>query len=67
MYDGATTSVKTQGEVTEDFPIKINLHQRSSLSPYFFTLVLDILTRHIQVTAPKCMFFVDDIILIRES
>ena len=26
MYNRVTTSVKTQGRVTEDFPIKINLH-----------------------------------------
>ena len=35
MYDGVTTSVRTQGGVTEDFPISIGLHQGSTLSPYF--------------------------------
>ena len=44
MYDGATTSVKTQGGVTEELPIGIGLHQGSSLSPYLFTLVLEVLT-----------------------
>ena len=67
MYDGATTSVRTQGGVTEDFPIKIGLHQGSSLSPYLFTLVLDVLTGHIQDVVPKCMLFADDIVLIGES
>ena len=43
MYDGVTTSVKTQGGVTEEFPIGIGLHQGSSLSPYLFTLVLEVL------------------------
>jgi len=32
---------------TEDFPITIGLHQGSTLSPYLFTLVLDVLTEHI--------------------
>ena len=44
---GATTSVRAQGGVTEDFSIKIGLHQGSSLSPYLFILILDILTGHI--------------------
>ena len=47
MYDGVITSVRTHIRVTEDFPIKIDLHQGSSLSPYLFTLFLDVLTGHI--------------------
>ena len=64
MYDEATTSVRTQGKVTEDFHIKISLHQGSSLSHYLFTLVLDVLTEHIQDAISKCMLFIDDIVLI---
>ena len=43
MYDEVTTSVRTQGGVTEDFPLSIGLQQWSTLSPYLFTLVLDVL------------------------
>ena len=67
MYDGATTSVKTQGGVTEEFSIGIGLHQGSSLSPYLFTLVLEVLTEHIQEPVPWCMLFADDIVLMGES
>ena len=67
MYDGVTTSVKTQGGVTEEFPIGIGLHQGSSLSPYLFTLVLEVLTEHIQEPVPWCMLFADDIVLMGES
>jgi len=67
MYDGATTSVRTQGGMTEEFSIKIGLHQGSSLSPYLFTLVMDVLTGHLQDAIPKCMLFADDIVLIEES
>jgi len=44
MYEGASTSVRTQDGATEYFPIIIGLHQESTLSPYLFTLVLDVLT-----------------------
>ena len=57
MYEGALTSVRTLDGVTEDFPVTIGLHQGSSLSPYLFTLVLDVLTEHIQELAPRCMLF----------
>jgi len=56
MYEGASTSVRMQDETTEDFPITIGLHQGSTLSPYFYTLVLDVLTEHIQELARDVCF-----------
>ena len=67
MYEGASTSVRTQDGATDDFPITIGLHQGSTLSPYLFTLVLDVLTEHIQELAPRCMLFADDVVLLGES
>ncbi|POO76497.1 hypothetical protein C1T30_42845, partial [Bacillus sp. MBGLi97] len=52
---------------TEEFPIGIGLYQGLFLSLYFFTLVLEVFTEHIQEPVPWCMFFVDDIVLIGES
>ena len=34
MYDNVVTSVRTSNGDTDDFPIKIGLHQGSALSPY---------------------------------
>jgi len=66
MYERASTSVRTQDEATEDFSITIGLHQGSTLSPYLSTLVLDVLTEHIQELAPRCMLFADDVVLLGE-
>ncbi|KAL5133996.1 LINE-1 retrotransposable element ORF2 protein [Glycine soja] len=67
MYDRVSTSVRTQDGESDDFPITIGLHQGSTLSPYLFTLILDVLTEQIQEIAPRCMFFADDIVLLGES
>ena len=49
------------------FPITIGLQQGSTLSPYLFTLVLDVLTEHIQELAPRCILFANDVVLLGES
>ncbi|KAL5170118.1 Regulatory-associated protein of TOR 1 [Glycine soja] len=67
MYDRVSTSVRTQGGESDDFPITIGLHQGSTLSPYLFTLILDVLTEQIQEIVPRCMLFADDIVLLGES
>ena len=38
MYDIVLTSVRISDVDTDDFPIKIGLHQGSALSPYLFCI-----------------------------
>ena len=52
MYNNVVTSVRTSDGDTDDFPIRIRLHQRSALSPYLFALVMDEVTRDIQGDIP---------------
>ena len=56
MYEEVMTSVRTPRGETNDFPIRIGLHQGLTLSPYLFNLVLDSLNASIQDQIPKCMF-----------
>ncbi|XP_026419698.1 uncharacterized protein LOC113315650 [Papaver somniferum] len=67
MYEGAVTGVRTCDGISNDFSIKIGLHQGSALSPYLFALVLDQVTKDIQGEIPWCMLFADDVALIGES
>ncbi|KAF3629834.1 hypothetical protein FXO37_28740 [Capsicum annuum] len=48
MYDGGKTRVRTAGGDSEHFSIETGLHQGSTLSPFLFALVMDVLTRSIQ-------------------
>ena len=39
------------------------LHQGSSLSPYLFAMIMDVLARGIKDLSPSCMLYADDIVL----
>ena len=67
MYNNVVTSVQTTDGDTDDFPIRIRLHQGSALSTYLFALVMDQVTRNIQEDGPWCMLFADDVVLVDES
>jgi hypothetical protein len=67
MYDNVVTSVQASDRDTNNFPINMELHQGSALSPYLFALVMDGITRYIQTGIPWCMLFVDDVTLVDES
>ncbi|KAF3683178.1 putative ubiquinol oxidase 1, mitochondrial-like [Capsicum annuum] len=67
MYDGAKTQVRTAGGDSEHFPVLTGLHQGSTLSPFLFALVMDMLTRCIRGEVPWCMLFADDVVLIDET
>ena len=48
MYDRAIIIVKTIMEEANEVSINVGLHQGSTLSPYFFALVINELTKHVQ-------------------
>ncbi|KAF3633234.1 putative pre-mRNA-processing factor 6-like [Capsicum annuum] len=67
MYEGAKTQVRTVGGDFDHFLVLTGLHQGSTLSPFLFAVVMDVLTRSIQREVLWCMLFADDVVLIDES
>lgn len=67
MYEGGRTSIRMPGDVTNDFSICTILHQGFALSPFLFSLIMDVLTREIQDELPWSMLFADDIVFIDET
>ena len=47
MYDGGKNQVRTAGEDSGHFPVETGLHQGSTLSPFLFALVMDVLAQSI--------------------
>ena len=64
MYKKGKTRVRTARGDSEYFSVEIGLHQGSTLSPFLFALVMDMLTQSIQGEVPWCMLFMDDVVLI---
>ena len=67
MYDGATTTVRSAAELTEEFKVGVGFHQGSALGPFLFAIIIDRLTEDIRKDAPWDMLFADDIVLCRQN
>ncbi|XP_047260069.1 uncharacterized protein LOC124892942, partial [Capsicum annuum] len=67
MYGRGKTRVRTAGGDSGHFSVEIGLHQGSTLSPFLFEVVMDVLMRSIQGEVPWCMLFADDVVLSDET
>ncbi len=63
MYTDAKTAVRTPFGDSSEFPVRVGVHQGSSLSPFLFIAIIDELTKHIDGEAPWAMLFADDLAL----
>ncbi|KAK4316667.1 hypothetical protein Pmani_012193 [Petrolisthes manimaculis] len=62
---GATSHVNSCVGTTEEFPIRVGLHQGSALiTPYIFHLIMDVLSEGIRRVTPWTMLFADDIVVV---
>ena len=62
MYAGARTRVKSSVGLTDKIPVGEGLHQGSSLSPYLFAMIMDVLAHGIKDLSRWCMLYADDIV-----
>ncbi len=67
IYNRVLTKIQTPVGITEPFPVRVGLHQGSSLSPFIFAIIIDEISKSIWETVPWCMLFADDIVLVAES
>ncbi len=67
MYAGARTQVRSSVGLTNWIEVRVGLHQGSSLSPYLFDIIMDVIAQGVKDQAPWCMLFADDIVLCSTS
>ena len=44
LYEGTKTRVIVDSELSEEFEVKVGMHQGSVLSPFLFAVVIDVVT-----------------------
>ena len=59
MHEHRLRPIGLTGKIT----VRVGLHQGSSVSPYLFDMILDVMGQGIKEQLPWCMLFADDIVL----
>ena len=67
MYKGAKTWFKVEGAPSEEFDVGVGVHQGSVLSPFLFSIVLDVLWEDGRKCALYELLYADDLSLMAET
>ncbi|KAK3508314.1 hypothetical protein QTP70_020508 [Hemibagrus guttatus] len=67
MYERSRTVVRCAVGQTEEFNVKVGLHQGSALSPFLFAIVMDQSSEEVRQESPWTMMFADDIVICSDS
>ena len=62
LYDGAKTRVRVHSELSEEFGVKIWMHQGSVQSPFLFAVVADVATKFARKCALDELLYADDLV-----
>ena len=66
LYEGSRTKVRVGSETSEEFWVRVGVHQGSVLSPLIFAIVVDV-TEHAREGLLNEILYADDLVLMSES
>ena len=66
-YYEAKTAVKVEQGLSEEFEVKVGVHQGSVLSPFLFITVMQAVTKYAAEGLPWELLYADDLVLIADS
>ena len=67
MYENARSRVRVGDGYSDEFSVKVGVHQGSCLSPLLFIIVLEALSREFRTGCPWEDLYADDLVIIAES
>ena len=67
LYGGAKTRVRADSELSEEFEVKVWMHQGSVLSSFIFAVVVDVVTEFAKEGALRELLYANDLILMSET
>ena len=60
LYEGVNTRFRVNSELSEEFEVKVGMHQGSVLSPCLFAVVVDVVTELARNGAPSELLYADN-------
>ena len=67
LYEGAETKVRVGSGLSEEFFVKVGVHQKSVLSPLLFAMVIDEVTENTRKGWMKQILHADDLIVMGKT
>ena len=67
LYEVAKTKVGVYSELSEEFEVKVGMHQGSVLSPFLLEVVVDVVTGFAREHALRELLYAYDIVLMSET
>ena len=67
LYEGAKTRVRVGLELSEEFEVKVGVHQGSVLLPLVFAIVVDVVTESVRNGLMSEMWYADELVLMSET
>ena len=67
LYDGAKTKVRVGSSYSEEFKVKVSVHQEFVLSPLWLAIVMDVITEKAREDVVIKVLYADDLAIINET
>ena len=67
LYEGSRTKVRVELGVSEEFDVRIGVHQESVISPLIFAIVVDAVTEQARKRLLNDIWYADDLVLMSEN
>ena len=67
MYNNTRSIVRVNNTYSDEFGVKVEVHQGSVLSPLLFVIVLEALSREFRTGTPWELLYADDLVISAET
>ena len=67
LYDRAKTRVRLVSAYSQEFEVKVGVHQGSVLSPLLFAIVVNVITENATRAVVNELLYADDLVLMSED
>ena len=67
LYDGAKTSVRLGSALSEEFHVKVGIHQGSVLLPLLFAIAVDVIIENTRMGVVNELLYADDLVIMSET